>query len=161
MQKKVTLALFVLLVIVLGGVLINLLNEDSSEVRISADYLSPSQKQNITPEKNKTWTEELAGSSKSQFSFPVNELYMQIDLKNYVDVAPKIKSFRLVVDRADRYSIFCIVQTLSSMNLPYVVDKKNTIPIVHVSSKSKNDLNVIVDKLREYDIDSKIVEVWL
>lgn len=159
MQKKVTLALFVVLVIVLGVVLINLLNEDSNEVHVSAEYLSPSQKNNQKPLENKTWTQELAGSNKSTFSLPVNELYMQIDLKEYV--APKIKSFRLMVDRADRYSIFCIVQTLSSMNLPYIVEKKNTIPIVYVGSKTKDSLNVVVEKLKDYDIESKIVEVWL
>lgn len=159
MQKKVTLVLFALLVITLSWVLINLLNEDSSKVQIDAEYLSPSQIKGEAKLKTKTWTQELASTHESKFSFPVNELYMQIDLKQYVP--PKVKSFRLVVDRADRYSLFCIVQTLSSMNLPFVVDKKNKVPVIHVSSKTEDSLKGVVQKLKDYDIESKIVEVWL
>jgi len=159
MQKKVTLALFALLVITLSWVLINLLNEDNSKVQIDAEYLSPSQIKSEEKLKTKTWAQELANSNESKFSFPVNELYMQIDLKQYVP--PKVKSFRLVVNRADRYSLFCIVQTLSSMNLPFVVDKKNKVPVIHVSSKTEDSLKGVVQKLKDYDIESKIVEVWL
>jgi len=159
MQKKVTLVLFALIIIILGWVLINLLNDDNNNIQIDAKYLSPSQIKSEEILKNKTWTEELASSKDSKFSFPVNELYMQIDLKQYVP--PKVKSFRLIVDRADRYSLFCIVQTLSSMDLPFVVDKKNKIPIIHVSSKTEDSLKGVVEKLKDYDIESKIIEVWL
>lgn len=159
MQKKVTLALFVLLVVILSWVLMNLLSEDNSKVQIDAQYLSPSQIKSEVKLKNKTWTQELANSNESKFSFPVNELYMQIDLKQYVP--PKTKSFRLVVDRADRYSLFCIVQTLSSMDLPFIVDKVNKVPVIHVSSKTADSLQGVVKKLKDYDIESKIVEVWL
>ena len=159
MQKKVTLVLFALIIIILGWVLINLLNDDNNNIQIDAKYLSPSQIKSEEILKNKTWTEELASSKDSKFSFPVNELYMQIDLKQYVP--PKVKSFRLIVDRADRYSLFCIVQTLLSMDLPFVVDKKNKIPIIHVSSKTEDSLKGVVEKLKDYDIESKIIEVWL
>ncbi|WP_245600563.1 hypothetical protein [Sulfurospirillum arcachonense] len=153
------MALFVLLIITLGMVLINLLSEDNNSVQISAEYLSPSLKKNRELPKNKTWTQELAKSKETKFTFPVNELFMQIDLKSYVP--PKVKSFRLVVNRADRYSLFCIVQTLSSMNLPYVVDKKNKTPEIYVSSKTENSLKKVVKRLEDYDIKSKIIEVWL
>ncbi len=159
MQKKVTIALFVLLVIVLGMVLSNLLNEDTPGVHIEAQYLSPSQIKSEETLKKKTWSETLAVSHKTKFSFPVNELYMQIDLKKYIP--PKIKSYRLIVDRADRYSLFCIVQTLSQMNLPYVVEKKDRVPNIYVGSKTQNSLKSVVERLKDYDIESKIVEVWL
>jgi len=159
MQKKVTIALFALLVIALGTVLFNLLNEDSGSIQIDAQYLSPSQKKSEVTLKNRTWSEALAVSNETKFSFPVNELYMQIDLKKYIP--PKVKSYRLVVDRADRYSLFCIVQTLSQMNLPYVVEKKDRVPNIYVGSKTEDSLKKVVDKLKDYDIESKIVEVWL
>ncbi len=101
----------------------------------------------------------MANSKDSQFSFPVNELFMQIDLKTYIP--PKVKSFRLVIDRYDRYSLFCVVQTLSSMDLPYILEKKNKVPNIHVGSKTKESLDKVVNKLKDYDIESKIIEVWL
>ncbi len=159
MQKKVTIVLFVLMVVILSFVLISMLNDNNSRVQIDEQYLSPSQKQSEVTLKSKTWSELLANSKETKFTFPVNELYMQIDLKKYIP--PKVKSYRLVVDRADRYSIFCIVQTLSQMNLPYVVEKKDRVPVIYVSSKTEDSLEKIVDKLKDYDIESKILEVWL
>lgn len=84
---------------------------------------------------------------------------MQIDLKKYVP--PKVKFFRLIVDKTDRYSLFCILQTLSSFNLPFVLEKESKYPNVYVTSKSKQSLIKIVSRLKEYDIESKIEEVWL
>jgi len=159
MQKKVTIALFLILVIILSAVLSKLLNEDIADVRVDAQYLSPSQKKSEVEYKSRTWSEALAVSKKTKFSFPVNELYMQIDLKKYIP--PKVKSYKLVVDRADRYSLFCIVQTLSQMKLPYVVEKRDKAPIIYVSSKTKDALKKIVKKLKYYDIESRIEEVWL
>jgi len=159
MQKKVTLALFAILVVTLGFILDNLLKDENSSIQIDAKYLSPSQIKSVKVVKNKTWSQELANSKEAKFSFPVNELYMQIDLKEYIP--PKVKSFRLVVDRVDRYSLFCIIQTLSSMNLPFVVDKNEKVPTIYVSSKTKNSLKSVVKKLKNYDIESKIIEVWL
>lgn len=159
MQKKVTIALFALLIVALSMVLLNLLNEEVSSVQIDAQYLSPSQKKSEEVKKERTWSQSLAGVKETKFSFPVNELYMQIDLKKYIP--PKVKSYRLIVDRADRYSLFCIVQTLSQMNLPYVVEKKDKTPIIFVGSKTKNSLKSVVSRLKDYDIESKIVEVWL
>jgi len=159
MQKKVTIALFALLVITLGMVLSNLLNEDSGSMQIDAQYLSPSQKKSEVKLKSRTWSEALAVSKETKFSFPVNELYMQIDLKKYIP--PKVKSYKLVVDRADRYSLFCIVQTLSQMKLPYVVEKIDEVPTIYIGSKTEDALENVVNKLKDYDIESKIIEVWL
>lgn len=159
MQKKVTIAIFVLLLIVLSVILVNLLKDDNSIIKIDAEYLSPSQIKSEEVQKNITWSQALADSKETKFTFPVNELYMQIDLKKYLP--PKVKSYRLTVDRADRYSLFCIVQTLSQMKLPYIVEKKNSVPIIYVSSKTKKELSHIVNRLKEYNIETRIEEVWL
>ncbi len=159
MQKKVLITLFTLLVFGLAWVLINLLNQEESSMDTVHEYLSPSQKQVVQVQKNQTWTEDLAQANNAKFQFPVNELFMQIDLKSYVP--PKVKFFRLVIDRTDRYSLFCIVQTLSSMNLPFVLEKKSKNPDIYVTSKTEDSLNTVVKRLKEYDIESKIVEVWL
>jgi len=159
MQKKVLIALFSLLTILLSVILINLLNEEIGNIEVSAKYPSPSLSNNKLEFTQASWSEEMANSKDSQFSFPVNELFMQIDLKTYIP--PKVKSFRLVIDRYDRYSLFCVVQTLSSMDLPYILEKKNKVPNIHVGSKTKESLDKVVNKLKDYDIESKIIEVWL
>ena len=159
MQKKVTIALFALLIFTLGVILLNLLSIEDRSVQIDSQYLSPLQIKSEERLKSRTWAEALASSKESKFSFPVNEFYMQIDLKKYIP--PKIKSYRLVVDRADRYSLFCIVQILSQMNLPYVVEKRDKIPTIYIGSKTRDLLNSVVQRLKDYDIESRIEEIWL
>lgn len=98
------MTLFTLLVIVLSTILINLLSDDSGSVNVSTQYTSPSHIKSQIPIKTKTLAEELAESKDAKFSFPVDEFFIQSDFKNYV--LPKVKSFRLVVDRSVRYSFF-------------------------------------------------------
>lgn len=138
----------------------NLLSSGEAPVTVTGEYPSAFEKKdNPQIPQEKTWTQELAVSNSAKFTFPVNELFMQIDLKKYVP--PKVKFFRLIVDKTDRYSLFCILQTLSSFNLPFVLEKESKYPNVYVTSKSKQSLIKIVSRLKEYDIESKIEEVWL
>ena len=134
----------------------------NQKVEIKEDFAkveSPT-KIKITEEPKETiWIKEMAHKDSREFIFPVNELFMQIDLQG--GDGGKVKSFRLVIDRADRYSLFCIVQTLSSMKLSYVVIKEDKIPIVFVQEKTMKALDRVVQELEKYDIKSKIIEVFL
>lgn len=159
MQKKLTMGLFLLLIVILGLVLTSLLSSKDSSMHIELKSLSPSQGYNKEPSKHRTWSESLAGSKDAKFFFPVNELFIKIDLKKYTP--QKIKSYKLVVDRADQYSLFCIVQTLSQMELPFVIEKRDGVILVYVASKTEDLLKDAIERLREYDIESKIVEEWL
>ncbi|WP_333803488.1 hypothetical protein [Sulfurospirillum sp.] len=160
MQKKVLGALFLLLFVGVGFFLSKLLHQ---EVDVTADvskYDSP-KKQEIKQETSeKVWIKEMAHQDAREFIFPVNELFMQIDAYGQKS-GQKLKSFRLVIDRADRYSLFCIIQTLTSLHLPYMVIKEDKIPIIYIEEKSEKQLENVVLELEKYDIKSKIVEVWL
>ena len=162
MQKKVLGALFLLLFLGVGFFLSKLLYvEESSDTDI-AKY-KPSKTQEIKEDTSeKVWIKEMAHKDAREFLFPVNELFMQIDAYGQKNgSAGKLKSFRLVIDRADRYSLFCIIQTLTSLHLPYMVIKENKIPIIYIEEKSEKQLENVVLELEKYDIKSKIVEVWL
>ncbi|MDD2383059.1 MAG: hypothetical protein PHN18_02585 [Sulfurospirillaceae bacterium] len=132
----------------------------SSEVKIEqAKYETPMPQSKKEEPNEKAWIKELAHQESREFFFPVNELFMQIDIQ-WPNIDKK-KSFRLVIDRADRYSLFCILQTLSSLHLSYVVIKENKVPIIYVEEKSSKQLENVVLELEKYDIKSKIIEVWL
>ena len=159
MQKKILGIFFLILFLSISFLLYKLLNQ---KVEIKEDFAkveSPT-KIKITEEPKETiWIKEMAHKDSREFIFPVNELFMQIDLQG--GDGGKVKSFRLVIDRADRYSLFCIVQTLSSMKLSYVVIKEDKIPIVFVQEKTMKALDRVVQELEKYDIKSKIIEVFL
>lgn len=162
MQKKVLGALFLLLFAGVGFFLNKLLHTGVDVPVEDAQYESskkPEIKQEIP---QNVWIKEMAHKDAREFVFPVNELFMQIDAygQRGTGVA-KLKSFRLVIDRADRYSLFCIVQTLTALHLPYMVIKEDKIPTIYVEEKSEKQLENVVIELEKYDIKSKIVEVWL
>jgi len=116
--------------------------------------------QEIAKESNdRAWVKELAQQESRSFIFPVNELFMQIDLQG--PNAGKVKSFRLVIDRMDRYSLFCIVQTLTSFNLSYMIVKEEKAPLIYVQEKNEKALEKVLHELEKYDIKSKIIEVLL
>lgn len=162
MQKKVLGALFLLLFVGVGFFLSKLLHQEADVNADVTKYESP-KKQEIKQEiSQKVWIKEMAHQDAREFIFPVNELFMQIDAYGQKSGAGnKLKSFRLVIDRADRYSLFCIIQTLTSLHLPYMVIKEDKVPIIYIEEKSEKQLDKVVLELEKYDIKSKIVEVWL
>lgn len=161
MQKKILGIVFLVLFLSISFLLYKLLHQ---KVEIEEDFAkveSPSPLTTTQEPKETIWIKEMAHKDSREFVFPVNELFMQIDLQGGDGAGGKVKSFRLVIDRADRYSLFCIVQTLSSMKLSYVVIKEDKIPIVFVQEKTMKALDRVVQELEKYDIKSKIIEVFL
>jgi hypothetical protein len=159
MQKKILGGLFVLL---LGGVsllLYKLLNQ-SIEVKMdNAKIQSSTTLETKSDSTNSTWVKELAHQDTKEFMFPVNELLIQVD--SPVVALAKGKAYRLVIDKLDRYSLFCIVQTLTVLNVPYMIVKEEKIPLIYVQEKSITSLEPVLRELEKYDIKSKIVEVGL
>lgn len=159
MHKKILGILFVLLFVGVSVLLYKLLNQ-SIEVKI--DYAldhSPSISESKAESTERIWMKELAYKDAKEFTFPVNELFLQIGLNGLA--GQKVKSFKLVIDRIDRYSLFCIVQTLSALNFSYMIVKEEKAPLIYVQEKSEKALEKVVHELEKYDIKSKIVEVWL
>ena len=159
MQKKILGIFFLVLFLSISFFLYKLVNQ---KIEIKEDFAkveSPTQVKITQEPKETIWIKEMAHKDSREFILPVNELFMQIDLQG--GDGGKVKSFRLVIDRADRYSLFCIVQTLSSMRLSYVVIKENKVPIVFVQEKSLEALDRVIQALEKYDIKSKIIEVFL
>lgn len=159
MQKKILGTLFIFLFMGLGLLLYKLLNQNIEVQMDIAKNQSPFPQEVKIESTDRVWVKELAQKDAREFIFPVNELFMQIDLHGIT--GEKVKSYRLVIDRIDRYSLFCVVQTLTSFNLSYMVVKEDKAPFIYVQEKSEKGLDKVVAELEKYDIKSKIVEVWL
>ena len=159
MQKKILGTLFIFLFMGLGLLLYKLLNQNIEVQMDIAKNQSPFPQEVKIESTDRVWVKELAQKDAREFIFPVNELFMQIDLHGIT--GEKVKSYRLVIDRIDRYSLFCVVQTLTSFNLSYMVVKEDKAPFIYVQEKNEKGLDKVVAELEKYDIKSKIVEVWL
>ena len=159
MQKKIHISFFTILALVVCGVFVWLYNFANEYSFKEIEYKL--QKKQTTPEKvvEDTWANKMVKTSSQGFHFPVNELFIHLDLR---DIAPeKEKSFQLIINRSDRYSQFCIMQTLSSFSLPYSMVKDKQEQSIYVGGDNKKVLEDVVEKLKMYDIESEIKEVWL
>jgi hypothetical protein len=159
MQKKILGVFFTLLFVGIIGILYNFFNYADEAIVETKKYISPIDQQNKINPPTSSWIKGLAKSNKNRYEYPVNELFMQIDLHKYIP--PKVKSYKLVISNIDRYSVFCVVQTLSNLNLPFVLSKDKNTPNISISSSSEKKLKKVTNRLKQYDIQSKIVEEWL
>ncbi len=158
MQKKILGVFFTILFVGVIGILYNFFNYADDEIVQTKQYPSPLKMEKKTQNLDSSWIDGLARSSKNRYEYPVNELFMQINLHKYIP--PKVKSYKLIISNVDRYSVFCVIQTLSSLKLPFVLSKDKNIPNVYINSSKDGVLKKVTKKLKEYDIDSKIVEEW-
>ncbi len=156
MTKKILSVFFIILFFGVIGILYSFFNYTDNEVKESKEYLSPISKVQESGKLDKSWIDNFQTSKKNKYSYPVNELFMHIDLQRYL--YSKVKSYKLVIQNMDRYSLFCVMQTLQNFNLPFVVTKQKVAPIIYLESDSSKKLKEIREELKKYDIDSKIIE---
>ncbi|WP_331774084.1 hypothetical protein [Sulfurospirillum sp. 1612] len=162
MQKKILGVFFTLLLVGVLAMLYHFFNYTDNEVVTYKQYPSPiKEKKKISP--TKLWIDNLAKSSTLQYSYPVNELFMQVDLQKKLPRSEKQKiikpkSYKLVIGHIDQYSIFCVVQTLSNLNVPFVLTKDGSDPKISIINTDNKKLSNIVKELNTYQIKSKIIE---
>jgi hypothetical protein len=147
------LSLFVLAVFI---VLINLANEEPAR---NAVYV-PTERRTLQPASQSTsWAQKMAQAATLDYHFPVNELFIKLELQHAKP--PKEHIFQLVIDRSDEYSHFCIMQTLHSFSFPYTVVKDREGNAIYVNAQQQGLLRDVVERLKEYGIESTIKEAWL
>ncbi len=159
MQKNILIAIFAILFLVIVAIFVFIFEftkDNEGSFFLETKFVKKEDKKS----KNDTWTHKLAVSNSSDYHFPVNDLFVKIDLKQNFKI-PKTfyTSYLLVIDNYDRYSMFCIKQVLDMFSAPYIiVNEKNANSIVVQGVNIKN-LAIIVEELKKYEIKSKIKEV--
>ena len=156
MQKKILGVFFIVLFFGVIGILYSSFNYTDDKIKEPKEYLSPVIKDQHIAKLDKSWIDNLEKSKKSKYSYPVNELFMHIDFQK--NIQSKTKLYKLVIQNIDRYSLFCVMQTLQNFNSPFVVLKQKYAPTIYLGSNNDKKLKRIKRKLKEYDIDSKIIE---
>jgi hypothetical protein len=158
MQKKILSVFFTILFFGVVGVLYSFFDYTDDEIVETKEYPSPIDKKEKIQNLGKSWISSLVKNRNSSYFYPVNELYMHIDLHKYI--APKVKTYKLIIQNVDRYSLFCVMQTLQAFNLPFVFTKQKKAPTIYMGSDTKKRLKGIKSALARYGIDSKIIEEW-
>jgi hypothetical protein len=114
-------------------------------------------------DKIKFWVKEMANLKPKSYSYPVNDIFIEVEfLNNVSNSLSSEKIYKLTVQKRDDTALFSVLQTLSDKNINYTIindDKQFVIYLVYISSENRKLLKDIVRELKTYGINSKITEV--
>ncbi len=101
-----------------------------------------------------TWLTQLSESERLGYFFPVNEIYVDVDLNQKI-VHEII--YQLKADIKDPYQLFCLKEELREFELNYFLqnDKSGTTLLIH--SKDQQKLQKLVATLKNYQILASVV----
>ena len=109
---------------------------------------------NVAPKKpEKNWLNHFSKSERLGYFYPVNEVYVKIDLNEKIT---KIITYRLSAKLLDPYQLFCLKEELKQHGLKYYLSKDRTGVELLIYSQDVNKLNSLVNVLKNYKILAKI-----
>jgi len=110
--------------------------------------------QNLTqvkPEKN--WLSHFSKSERLGYFYPVNEVYVKIDLNEKIT---KVITYQLSAKLLDPYQLFCLKEELKRHQLKYYLVKDKGVVNLLIYSRNVDKLNSLVDVLKNYQISATI-----
>lgn len=109
---------------------------------------------------NNEWYAKLAKDELGD-SYPIsNELYVHFELQDTGNLSKK-KFFKLNIDKNDNYSLFCVKQTISNLNLKYFLINNKKYSQIVIDTNNISLLHYLIDSLKNYNINSDFEEIWI
>jgi len=108
----------------------------------------------VTPLKpQKVWLDHFSQVEKQGYSYPVNEVFIKVDLDEKIT---KTITYKLSASLLDPYQLFCLKEELKSHKLKYFMqqDKKGVELLIY--SQNVNKLNNLVKVLKNYQIVASV-----
>lgn len=157
MRKFVVAGVFISLSLLVLFVLVRVFHYANS-VQVFSDGVSLGKdNQDLSLDVGSQWTKELANVKDRTHFAVVNNLFISSKLQKVILDTQRV--YQLVIDKADRYSLFCIDRILVDNKVSYSVTKDSKQLAIYVVSQNKQMLDTIVRELKKYDINSKVKEV--
>lgn len=97
----------------------------------------------------KVWLNQFSQTQRLGYFYPVNEVYVKIDLDEKIT---KVITYKLSAPLLDPYQLFCLKEELSQHKLKYFLEKDNTGVELLIFSKNIDKLNSLVKVLKNYQI---------
>jgi len=131
--------------------LVVLLVQVNRPVALPDTQLPASPQEHAAPlrEADNGWLNALAQSERKGYFYPVNEIYIEVDLNQKL-VHEKI--YRLSAKLRDPYQLFCLKQELKQHGLRYTLEKEKDGAQLLVYSKEQSKLTALVNALENYQI---------
>ncbi len=107
----------------------------------------------IEKKQKKIWLDYFVQTQKLGYSYPVNEVYIKVDLDENII---KTITYKLSAPLLDPYQLFCLKEELKKHKLKYFLEKNKLGVELFIFSKNKNKLNSLVKVLKNYQISATI-----
>lgn len=95
------------------------------------------------------WLVHFSKAKKLGYFYPVNEVYVKINLSEKIN---KTITYKLSTSKLDPYQIFCLKTELKNRNFKYLLDKNKDGVELFIFSKDKERVNSLVEVLKNYKI---------
>jgi len=129
-----------------------LISINSSEEFIESEPLIL-KTQVIQKKPEKVWLNRFSQSQRQGYFYPVNEVYVKIDLDE--KIIDSIR-YRLSAPHLDPYQLFCLKEELKHHKLKYFLKKDKSGVELIIFSKNIDRLNSLVKVLKNYQITANI-----
>ena len=101
----------------------------------------------------KVWLNHFSESQRQGYFYPVNEVYIKVDLNEKIT---KTITYKLSAPSLDPYQLFCLKEELKQHKLKYSLDKGSNGVELLIFSKNVDKLNSLVKVLKNYQISATI-----
>jgi len=129
-----------------------LISINSTEVFLDEKPLTLNQPP-IEVKQEKVWLDHFGTAEKKGFFYPVNEIYVEVDLKEKIT---KTITYRLRAKLLDPYQLFCLKEELKQHKLKYYLKKDKINVDLFVYSQNVDKLKALVKALKNYKISATI-----
>lgn len=111
-------------------------------------------KEDVAPKKpEKVWLNHFSQTQRLGYFYPVNEVYIKIDLDENIT---KVITYKLSAPLLDPYQLFCLKEELKQHKLKYFLEKDNSGVELLIFSKNIDKLNSLVKVLKNYQISATV-----
>jgi hypothetical protein len=146
------IAIFVALFIVIFMIQINPTPSTDVEESNSHESISPDE----SNESSSGWMNGLHLTKEKEYSYPINEVVIDMDTQSSV---PKSHKYHLAVLLKDSYEFFCLKQEIKNTNLSYLLNQEGSAMSVNIDSDDYNALANLLLKLKTYQISATLSPV--
>jgi len=104
-------------------------------------------------ERENIWLESFSKTERLGYFYPVNEVFIQVDLNEKV---ANETVYRLSAPIADPYQLFCLKEELKGHRLKYYLKKDKMGAELLIYSKERDKLDSLVKVLKNYQISATV-----
>ena len=101
-----------------------------------------------------SWLDQFSKSAKQGYFYPVNEVYVKVDLDEKIT---KTITYKLSAQILDPYQLFCLKEELKQHKLKYYLKKDSINVDLFIYSQNVDKLKNLVKVLKNYKILASVV----